>query len=83
MHLHPQRKLCSWEKEGTDLSGLRSVPSALPGDGGGAALCPKCFLQHTAHCTRAHTSPLPQGLTPLSCLSFPHTCSSLRGGGQR
>lgn len=36
IHLHPQCKLCCWEKEGTDLSGLRGVPSALPGDGGGA-----------------------------------------------
>lgn len=43
------------------MLGLRSVPSALSGDGAGgreagAALCLKCFLQHTAHCTLAHRS---------------------------
>lgn len=59
------------------MSGLRSVPSALPGGGvggreAGAALCPRCFLQRTAHCTLAHRSHPASGLTPLSCLSF-HT----------
>lgn len=43
------------------MSGLRSVPSALPGGGvggreAGAALCPRCFLQRTARCTLAHRS---------------------------
>lgn len=76
MHLHPQCKLCCWEKEA--LTCQVSGASPLPFLEQPCAPRASSSAQPTA---LELTSPLPQGLAPLP-LPFPHTCSPVRGGGQ-